>query len=165
MAITYEPVATTTLGSAASSITFSSIPSTYTDLRLIIVALSGTAVDVSLRFNGDSASNYSRIRLIGNGASPLSTVATNGTEILLNRGGLSTTVPSLYEVDFFSYASSNYKGILGTANEDRNGSGNVMRMVGLWRSTSAITSIAISTQSADTLGIGTKATLYGILRA
>ena len=165
MATTYEKIATTTLGSASATITFSSIAGTYTDLRLVITALQGSGNNIALRFNSDSGANYSRTRLIGNGTSATSTQATGDTEIDLNREGLSATAPSLYEIDIFSYAGSTYKTLLATANEDRNGSGSVMRVVGLWSSTSAISTILITSLSADTMGVGTTATLYGIKAA
>jgi hypothetical protein len=165
MPATYEKIATTTLGSANATITFSSISSAYTDLRLVITALQGSGNNIALRFNSDSGTNYSRTRLIGNGTSATSTRATDDTEIDLNREALSSTNPSLYEIDIFSYAGSTNKTLLATANEDRNGSGSVMRVVGLWRSTSAISTILITSLSADTMGVGTTATLYGILKA
>ncbi len=60
MPATYEPLATTTLGSAASSVTFSSISGSYTDL---VVVFSGTAgggnSNLILTFNSDTGSNYS----------------------------------------------------------------------------------------------------------
>ena len=57
---TYEPIATNTLGSAASSVTFSSIPSTYTDLIVVMNYANSTGLaDVFFRFNGDTGSNYS----------------------------------------------------------------------------------------------------------
>ena len=60
MASTYEPIATTTLGSAASSITFSSIPATYTDLRLVLVHTpSASTGNAQMQFNSDTATNYS----------------------------------------------------------------------------------------------------------
>lgn len=162
---TFEPIATTTLGSAAATITFNSIGSGYTDLRLVITALQGSGNNIALRFNSDSGTNYSRTRLIGNGTSATSTRATDDTEIDLNREGLSSTNPSVYDINIFSYAGSTNKTLLVSANEDRNGSGSVMRVVGLWRNTSAITSILITSLSADTMGAGTTATLYGILKA
>ena len=165
MPATYEPIATQTLGSAANTITFSSIPATYTDLRLTITALQGSGNNIALRFNSDSGTNYSRTRLIGNGSAASSTRATDDTEIDLNRESLSATAPSLYNVDLFSYAGSTFKTLLVSANEDRNGSGSVMSVVGLYRSTSAISTILITSLSADTMGVGTTATLYGIKNA
>jgi hypothetical protein len=70
-------------------------------------------------------------------------------------------------MDILSYRGSTFKTSLNTATNDKNGSGIVLRNVGLWRSTSAITSITLL----DTYGgggqfdVGTTATLYGILRA
>ncbi len=165
MATTYDKIATTTLGSASATITFSSISASYTDLRLVIVALQGSGNNIALRFNSDSGANYSRIRLIGNGTTATSTQATGDTEIDLNREALSSTNPSLYEVDIFSYAGSTHKTLLATTNEDRNGSGSVVKTVGLWRDTTAINSITITSLSADTMGAGTTATIYGILKA
>lgn len=165
MAPTYEPIATTTLGAAAATITFSSIPATYTDIRLVIVVSQGSGTNISIRFNSDSGSNYSRTRLFGNGSTASSTRASNDDAIDLNREGLSVTIPSLYEIDVFSYAGSTFKTLLATSNEDRNGSGTIMQTVGLWRDTSAITSILITSLSADTFAAGTTATLYGILKA
>lgn len=165
MPATYEKIATTTLGSAASLITFSSIAASWTDLRLVITALQGSGNNIGLRFNSDSGSNYSRTVLRGDGSSTFSSRNQSDTEIDLNREALSSTIPSLYTADIFSYAGSTYKTLLTTSNEDRNGSGNVVRAVGLWSSTSAITSILISSLSADTMGAGTTATLYGILKA
>ena len=63
MATTYEPIATNTLGSAAANITFSSIPATYTDLRVVVVALTtNNNWNIELRLNSDSSTLYSQIK-------------------------------------------------------------------------------------------------------
>ena len=165
MASTYEPIATTTLGSAASSITFSSIPATYTDLRLVTTMLgSTTSIGVNLRFNSDSGANYSSTFLVGGGSSAASGRNTGATEITMHYSFLSTTIPTMGEVDIFSYAGSTFKTLLHTLTQDFNGSGNVEKQVGLWRSTSAITTVSLST-TANNFAIGTTATLYGIKAA
>jgi hypothetical protein len=165
MPTTYEPIATTTLGSAAATITFSSIPATYTDLRLVIVATATTAApDIQLQFNGVTTTTYSRTSLIGTGSSAISNQASSQSYILLDYTGLSTTVPSLYEIDVFSYAGSTNKTLLAKTAEDRNGSGDIFTTVGLWRSTAAITSINLFL-SAYNFATGTTATLYGIKNA
>jgi hypothetical protein len=165
MPITYEPVATQTLGSSASSITFNSIPATYTDLRLSLSVVTANAGNqIFMRFNSDTASNYSRTGFFGDGGSAGSFRATNQTYIFLNSNGLSTTIPSFYTVDVFSYAGSIFKTSLITSSEDRNGSGSTIRQVGLWRSTSAITSVSFTTDSGNWAS-GTIATLYGIKNA
>ena len=155
-------IATQTLGSAASSITFSSIPSTYTDLRLVMVCTTSAVGVVRIQFNGDTATNYSETSLAGNGATARSGSSVNKTYIDIDNlaGNTSATIPELYTIDVFSYAGSTYKTVLNTSSEDNNGSGTLTRQVGLWRSTSAITSIALI---GSTFSIGTTATLYGIL--
>ena len=165
MPATYEKIATTTLGSANASITFSTITAAYTDLRLIITALQGSSLNIALRFNSDSGSNYSRVRLIGNGTTAASTRVTSDTEIDLNNTNLSTTIPFLFEIDIFSYSGSKYKTLLHRSSQDLNGSGSTLLAVGLWRNTTAIDTILITSKTADTLATGTTATLYGILKA
>jgi hypothetical protein len=166
MPATYEPIATTTLGSAASSITFSSIPATFTDLRVVWTGISTiNVVSMRLRFNADSSSNYSNTSLFGDGSAAGSGRNTNRTQIdLPPTGGVSTTVPTFITVDVFSYAGSTFKTVLATGQDDRNGSGYVTRDVGLWRSTSSITELALSLSSGN-FATGTTATLYGIKNA
>ena len=167
MPATFEPIATNTLGSAASTITFSSISSAYTDLRLVLVGNRSTAgtSDVYLRFNGDTGATYSQTMMYGDGTSALSGRNTSGTSIVLtyNTSGL-TTGMRMYTADIFSYAGSTNKTLLAESNEDANGSGTVARRVGLWRDTSAINQVGLSLSSGN-FAIGTTATLYGILKA
>jgi hypothetical protein len=168
MPVTYENIATTTLGSAASTITLSSIPATYTDLRLVVVgAATGVGIHMNAQFNSDTGTNYSVTSLIGTGASAISGRTTSANQMLLSTNQLITTNPAMVTMDILSYRGSTFKTSLNTATNDKNGSGIVLRNVGLWRSTSAITSITLL----DTYGgggqfdVGTTATLYGILRA
>ena len=165
MPATYEKIATTTLGSAASSITFSSIAASWTDLKLVLVSTASVnGVGLNLQFNSDTATNYSLTRLGGDGASAYSNRSTSINSIRLASNGNSSTIPNLYNIDVFSYAGSTYKTTLSTASEDINGSGTVSNVVGLWRSTAAITRIDLSPSSGN-FNTGTTATLYGILKA
>ena len=162
---TYEPIATQTLASAASSITFSSIAASWTDLRLVLVELSSNTATTRLRFNGDSATNYSSTSLYGTGAAAGSASQANDTGIWLDYySGGSTTIPLLQIADIFSYAGSTNKTVLVNGNSDKSGSGAVERIVGLWRNTSAITSVTAARDS-GTYNSGTIATLYGIKAA
>jgi hypothetical protein len=156
-------IATTTLGTN-SAINFTSIPGTYTDLRLVLNGFwtSGGPSDLMIRFNSDSATNYSYTRLRGNGSAASSNRYTSVSQIELIET-LSSTNPGLSTFDIFSYAGSTFKTVLGNGNCDMNGSGNVVNIVGLWRSTSAITAIELKSTNNDLLGTGTTATLYGIL--
>jgi len=160
MAITYEKIASTTLSSTATSITLGSIPATFTDLRLVIVA-SAASGDVQLQLNGDTGTNYARTYLYGTGSAAGNFAGFSTSFIYLDGAGLSST-PKLYTVDLFSYAGSTRKTLLYEGNEDNNGSGQVLRGVALWGSTSAITSIYLY---GATFAIGTTATLYGIKAA
>lgn len=166
MPATYEPIATTTLSSAAAQIDFTSIPNTYTDLRWVIIPTSSSAANLRFRFNSDTGSNYSLTYINGDGASATSSRATSQTYITINDGGntVSTTIPHFYAGDVFSYAGSTNKTMLTEQAEDDNGSGSVNRKVTLWRSTSAITSIRFYL-SAGNFNTGTTATLYGIKAA
>lgn len=163
MALTYEPIATTTLSSAASSITFSSIPSTYTDLRIIVTGAApiGAGAYARLQFNSDTATNYSTTRLDAF-VSPNSVTHTNAT--FIRAAGSLDVYTNLVITDIFSYAGSTYKTCLIKSAADQNGVGRVTEIVGLWRSTSAITSILISI-STPNFSAGTTATLYGIKAA
>lgn len=164
MPATYEPIATTTLGSDTNSITFSSISSAYTDLRLVVVCtVNITGVEVRVQLNNDTASNYSNTQLTGNGTTASSNrfAATYFNFI----GSASSTVPNLGTMDLMSYTGSTFKTVLTAWSGDRNGSGTVERTVSLWRSTSAISTVKVSASGSNTLSTGTTATLYGILKA
>jgi len=164
---TYDKIATTTLSSANATITFSSIAASWTDLRLVfVVSSTSTATNFQVQFNSDTAANYSSTYLNGNGTAASSGKNTSATNIqFTDVTATSTTVPQMYTMDIFSYAGSTYKTALGTSSQDYNGSGSSASIVGLYRSTSAITSITLKTSGAPTFSIGTTATIYGILKA
>lgn len=167
MPTTYEPIATSTLGSAGSSISFTSIPSTYTDLRFTLVVNTTTtnAEGVRLTYNNDSGSNYSDTYLSGNGSSAVSGRDTSASFIILHYDGTSTTIPTFYFGDVFNYRGSTFKTALTGSSEDKNGGGNTTRNVGLWRSTSTITTLTLSNAGGGNFNAGTTATLYGIKNA
>jgi hypothetical protein len=168
MATTYEKIATQTLSSNATTIDFNSIPGTFTDIRLVVVALkqSGAANFYPyMQVNGDTASNYSMTFVRGNGSSSSTGRNTSVTEWQLAHENTTVNTPQLLTVDMFSYAGSTFKSCLVERNADFNGSGQVARQVGLWRSTSAITSISLFDPFGNGYGTGTIATLYGILKA
>ena len=163
MPATYEPIATTTLGSTSATINFTSISSAYTDLRIVLVGTLNTENSINLRFNGDTATNYSTTRLQGNGTSATTTRYTSQTQ--LYPGTISATSPAMCEIDIFSYTGSTNKTVLLSNSQDKNGSGLVSRWVGLWRNTAAITSLSLFPDSPSVFATGTTATLYGILKA
>lgn len=169
MPATYEAIATTTLSTTSDSIIFSSISSSYTDLKLIVVGRFddlGTARTLDLQFNSDTATNYSNTRLNSDGTSAVSNRTTDYTYAFvgaLPSQGATTGALGFVDIDIMRYAGSTYKTILSSSSNDRNGSGIVDRFTALWRSTSAINSIKIYTSAgAYNFLAGTKATLYGI---
>lgn len=173
MAATYEPIATITVsGSAAADITFSSISGSYTDLVVVIFARSadaGTATtNIKFVFNGDTGTNYSCTFLYGDGSSAASGRATSNAFISeigeAPQGGTSSNIFGVTKAHIFSYAGSTNKTVLSESSSDINGSGYVVRNVGLWRNTSAITSLKITLNSGN-MAVGTTATLYGIKSA
>ena len=167
MPATYEKIATTTLSSAASSITFSSIAASWTDLRLTITGTIIAGNVYRIQCNGDTSGNYSVTVLEADGGTISSSRGTNNTSILagFSYGG-SATIPQFVSYDIFSYAGATYKTALVTASVNQgSASGYIARHVGLWRNTAAITSIAITTSSGGDVPSGVTATLYGILKA
>jgi hypothetical protein len=164
---TYDLIASQTLGSAAASITFSSIAASWTDLRLVIVAQNAARQVLQITFNSDTGSNYSTTWLGGDGSTVQTGSVTNSTSLRTSINGTSpsASIPYFITLDIFSYTGSTYKTTLITESQDENGSGDIGRLVSLWRSTAAITSIAILPNGGYNWSVGTTASLYGIKAA
>jgi hypothetical protein len=160
MAKTYEPIATTTLGTAAASVTFSTISGAYTDLILVADTVNATGADsFLLNFNSDTGSNYSVTRLGGDGSTATSSRASNQT--VLQCGDVYST-RSTTIVQILNYSNTTtYK---TTITRQNNAANRVRANVNLWRSTAAITTILISTSSYN-FSAGSTFTLYGIKAA
>jgi hypothetical protein len=164
MPITYESIATTTLGSSQSSVTFSSISGSYTDLVLVINGTSSGDAGCRVQFNGDTGTNYSNTLFyaIYTTAGVQNARSTNATTID-GLGRLNTTEGiAIIQIQNYSNTTT-YKTVLGKGGTTTNGI--VMTTVGLWRSTSAITSIVASLENSKTFSSGTTLTLYGIKAA
>lgn len=165
---TYEPLATTTVSGSASSITFSSISSSYTDLRLVIYAVvNGAATaDLLIRFNGDTGTNYSYTEMIGSDTTASGARANNQSSIQITEAAWGTTTGALAIVEINSYGGVLNKSVLtiGSRNSAGSPTGRVVRGVGTWRG-AAISSINIRTSYDNLMGVGSIATLYGIARA
>lgn len=159
MPATYEPIASTILTSA-STITFSSIPQTYTDLVLVTNLISSSASDMDLRLNGDTGNNYGFVVLYSNGSTISSSTTGNFNYMRLDYYGyIATAFGQMNIAHFHNYANTNiFKTVIARANSGTTG---VDAVVATWRSTAAINSIAIT----NTCGIGSVASLYGIKAA
>ena len=157
---TYVALDKVTVGTATSSITFSSISSSYTDLY-IVMQITGSAVSYPfLRFNSDTGSNYSSTWLKGDGTSAASGRYSNITEGYINQSaGYTTTDAAIYNVQIQNYSNSTtYKTYLARANRAGIATDAV---VGLWRSTSAISTLSV-TAGTGTFSTGSTFSLYGI---
>jgi hypothetical protein len=164
MPITYEPLATTTLGSAAASITFSTISGAYTDLVLVFFTPSNSINDdMYLQYNSDTGSNYSNTTLRGNGTTASSTRGSNTTGARFSDSSSPTTTTSNTAIiHIMNYANTTtYKTNISRSN---NASTGIDAMVTLWRNTAAITSVKVYPASGN-MATGTIATLYGIKAA
>jgi len=165
MASTYSPISTTTLTGNTSDYTFSSIPGTYTDLIVVCSNLTNTTANtLCLRFNSDTGSNYSWTTLSAfNSVSSLRT--SNDSRGVALGGyveGLSATTAGVYTGQILSYSNSTtYKTTIGRGSNSAN---DVETIVGLWRSTSAITSVTVR-PSGGFMKSGTVLSLYGIKAA
>lgn len=166
MALTYDVIASTTLSSPASTITFSSIPNTYTDLRLILTGTAsagGTAP--RFRLNNNSSAIYNSSILAGMGSSNSAAREVSVTQVSLAQAtNWDATTTQLRIVDIMSYASANFKTLFTVECSDLRGSGSITYCSYLFRSTTAVTSIDLYL-NANNYATGTVATLYGILRA
>ena len=175
MASTYTPIATTTLGSAAADITFSSIPSTYTDLVLvlsnIVCSVNSSNILIAVGTGGsiDGGTNYSYTNLLGdtsNGAS--SKRASTQTKILLayyQGASNSSSYPSQAIYNLQNYSNSTtYKTILGRGTVFNSTGQETSAVVGLWRNTGAINIIKLYPDTGN-YNAGTVATLYGVTAA
>lgn len=169
MAATYEPIATVaTSGSTAATVTFSSIPATYTDFRLVANVRTSAAGSIYVKLNNISTSTYS-VTVLEQNAAPAVFSQANDTRFnyMANFGSTDTTYPQLYTVDIFSYTSSTNKTVLMTANNNYNGSGNdsVKALVGLWRNTAVVNRLDFTVSNGDFGIAGGQLTLYGIKAA
>lgn len=167
MPATFEPIATTTLGSAAAGITFNNISSNYTDLRLVLTWIGSNAFETQpyLRFNDDASSAYSITRLFGNGSSVTSNRLSSDNQLDCSAAdaGVTSSQWATLTLDIFSYTAAINKTLLLTNSIDKNGSGISLRSVGLWRNTNAITKIYL--YGNQDFGANSTMTLYGILKA
>lgn len=160
---TYTLIASNTLGSAATSLTFSNIPQVYTDLILVASAKavnSGGNQWFMMTFNNDNGSNYSITFLSGNGTTASSGRYSNRTDGIFpgDTDNSNDTVMTIHLMDYAN--TTTYKTVLSRSGDSSDA---VKAIVGLWRSTSAITSIKITNQDlASNIASGSTFKLYGI---
>jgi hypothetical protein len=164
----YESIATVTVGAGGqSSVTFSSIPSTFTHLqiRAMIKRSGGTGGDnTNLTLNGDTGSNYAWHQLYGDGVSPGVGAGTTQTSIRAIHSDATANVFGVGIIDILDYSNTNkYKTTRTLAGYDDNIAtiGYVLFRSGLWQNTAAITSVTL-TPNSGTFAQYSSFALYGI---
>lgn len=154
-------LANTTLGSNSTTITFSSIPSTYQDLYLVVVGRSSGGFSQNIRFNGDSGANYNVLRFTSTTSTIASGVAASQTRGLISNLSFNSSITGAAFVHILDYARTDkHKTTIGDVHSD-NGTANEM-LCNRWANTAAITSVALSSDSGQTYLAGTTFALYGV---
>jgi hypothetical protein len=155
MPITYEAIATTT-SSGGTSISFTSIPATYTDLVLVFAGDTGGGIG-KLEYNGDTGSNYSSTILWGNGINANSARYDVGWTFVIPGTAGNLTIQRVFIQNYSN--TTTYKTSISRCDVS---TASTTEGVQLWRSTSAINRVDLI--SSGTYGSYT-CTLYGIKAA
>lgn len=166
----FESIATTTVGAGGqATITFSSIPSTYKHLQVRYMARTNRAATQDFlltRFNSDTGSNYSYHQLAGDGSAAGSSAGATQTSMQSGMTAGGSTTASIFGagvIDILDYGDTNkYKTLRTLDGMDRNGAGQVEMYSGNWRSTSAVSTITITSYGSANFVEYSSFALYGI---
>jgi hypothetical protein len=172
MANTHKKIQTVTVGAGgASSIDFTSIPQTYSDLKIVLSARDArtvVAASVVLQLNGSSATSGSYRRIYGDGSAGFSDSDTGGATVQSGHSnGNSGTANTFGNVEIYipNYTGSSNKSFSSDGVAETNGATTYMSFVaGLWADTAAITSLSVKPATAVNFLQYTTATLYGVFK-
>ena len=152
-------ISSQTLGGTTASVTFSSIPSTYNDLKLVcsmrgdVSALLGA---VKVAFNGDSATNYSYTNLLGNSSVVSSKRTTSATsDLIINQDDATATANTFGSCEIYipNYNSTGSKPWFNIDVTEDNAatvnSADIQANAHLYRGTSGISSITLTPSSGN----------------
>jgi len=167
----YESIATVTLGSAASTISFSSIPSTYQHLQLRgIVRSAGSDASyqhIAIQLNSDTGNNYWSHGLYGTGSSALAHADGSAVNKMLSANIPTTTqTASAFNgtvIDILDYANTNKNTtVRALGGFDSNGGGALGLYSGLWSNTAAVSTVTLSVYQGSNFAANSSFALYGI---
>jgi hypothetical protein len=160
MTVTYTPIASQTLTSAASSVTFSAIPQDYRDLVLVAVAAGSTTLQGRIRLNGDTSGNYNYVRMSSSGSAATSVSAASQTSGFISAIAQATTTGALQmNINIMDYsATDKHTSIISRADQSANGT---EAFANRWANTAAVTSVQILTSTGN-WAAGSTFSLYGI---
>lgn len=155
----YESIATYTLGTATSTVTFDSIPATFKHLQIRMSLTAAAPADTTIRFNGDTGSNYDSHLQRGTGTTTGGYYYADTFAYIMFNIGFNTSVGI---TDILDYTNTNkYTTIRSFTGFNNNGSGEVDFWSGLWSNTSAISSFVL-TAATTNFSVNSKFALYGI---
>jgi len=156
-------LANLTLGSAQASVTFSSIPATYRDLRLVVQATTSGANAAGFTLNSDATNaNYPWVQVFGEGTTAVSNSGAGASGILpfTPNQNFSTTVPSIVTLDVMDYSvTDKHKSMLYRTNR---ADAVTTAIAARWTNTAAVTTLTVSAISVN-FAIGSTFALYGIV--
>jgi hypothetical protein len=162
MPATYDRIANVTGTGSSDTISFTSIPATYTDLVLVLNGALSTGNNTRMRFNNNTGNNYNEIVLSGDGSSAVSYSTFSQTAFVFpgyTEGTISnmiTQIPNYANTTTFK-TFIHRRNSLGASQASFN--------VGTWIQTAAINRIDIFSASGATWTSSTTATIYGIKAA
>ena len=176
MSVFLQPIYTQTVGSGGvASVTFNNIPQTFTDLKVVLsiraARTSQTWDAIGLGLNNDTSSVYSSRLLFGSPSNVVGSNFNNNTNTLsfLSYASTVSATASTFgngEIYIPNYTSANFKQILGDSSAETNGAADFIMAIsaGLYRSTSAITSLNLYGVSGGNLSQYSTISLYGITK-
>jgi hypothetical protein len=166
MALTYNAIATVTVGSGgASSIEFTAIPQTYTDLLIKVSGRSSVnTTGLNTTFNG-TTTNYANVRLysVGTGSASDTSVTNAISNTMIDDSSYTANTFGNGEIYIPNYTGSTNKSVsVDGVTENNSQSHLAMWTAGMWSDSAAITSIKLESAASGNLVQHTTATLYGI---
>ena len=165
----YDALASIKLSSAASSVTFSSIPAGYEHLQIRMLARTARAIggtNLIYTFNGDTGASYPWHYVTGDGSSAYSggsTAATNPYILKCTSANSSTNIFGVGVWDILDYASTTkFKTSRAISGYDNNTAGEVVQFSSSWQNLAPVTSIRIADVLGDNFAVNTWFALYGV---
>jgi hypothetical protein len=163
----FESIATVTSSGGVSTLSFTSIPSTYVALQIRgsnLQSENGTTGSYGfyIGFNSDTSTNYAQHEISGNGTSPSASGTASSTPPIVgrySRNSESAKGAAIIDIHDYTSATKN-KTLRSFAGLDLNGTGIIYTISGLWMNTSAITSIQFTGNG--NWKTGSTFALYGI---
>ena len=155
---TYIALATVTLGTATSSVTFSSIPATYRDLVFVVNGGIVSSSDIFYRLNADSGANYGNVTLYGDGTSALSNANVTSNQGAVHYADSGSQFVTTFSIMDYS-ATDKHKTAISRGSSGS--AGLVISYASRWANTAAVTSVICGGLGTN-LTTGTTLSLYGI---